>query len=65
MIKRLNPKHLERLLNNKYDVFNAKNTTDFVDRLHGNNPSKASYSASKDKYLSALNNMKTLNQYLV
>ena len=58
-------KYKVRLLNNKYDVFNAKNTTDFVDRLHGNNSSKANYSASKDKYLSALNNMKTLNQYLV
>lgn len=58
-------KYKVRLLNNKYNVFNAKNTTDFVDRLHGNNPSKANYSTSKDKYLSALKNMKTLNQYLV
>ena len=53
-----------KLLNDKYQAFGASSTTDFVNRLHGQNPSKANYSASKQNYLTSLNNMKSLNKYL-
>ena len=50
------------LLNDTYHALNAANTNEFVDRLHGNNPSKKSYSANKDGYKTTLNTMKSFDK---
>lgn len=53
-----------KLLNNKYDAFNAKDLNDFVGRLHGNNKDHASYSASPQTYKEALSRMTQIDRYL-
>lgn len=57
------------LLHNTYNALNARDTNDFVNRLHGNNPSKKSYSANKAGYMKTLNGMTSLdkayNNYVV
>ena len=50
------------LLHNTYNALNARDTNDFVNRLHGQNPSKKSYSDSLSGYRSTLNNMKSLDR---
>ena len=50
------------LLHNTYNALNARDTNDFVNRLHGNNPSKKSYSANKAGYMKTLNGMKSLDK---
>lgn len=50
------------LLNDTYKALDAKDTNDFVDRLHGNNPSKKSYSANRDGYFKTLNDMISLDR---
>lgn len=50
------------LLNDIYHALNAPTTDEFVNRLHGNNPYKKSYSSNKDGYRSTLNNMKSLDR---
>lgn len=50
------------LLNDTYHALDAPNTNEFVERLHGKNPSKKSYSSSKDGYRSTLNNMRSLDR---
>lgn len=53
-----------KLLNDRYNALEAKNTNDFIDRLHGNNPSKSSYSADRQSYTKNLNGTVSLNRYL-
>lgn len=57
------------LLNDTYKAFDAKDTNDFIERLHGKNPSKKHYSANKAAYTGNLNGMKSLdkayNNYVV
>lgn len=50
------------LLNDTYHALDAPNTNEFVNRLHGQNPSKKSYSDSLSGYRSTLNNMKSLDR---
>lgn len=52
------------LLNNTYDALNAIDTADFINRLHGQNPYKKSYSASPQNYRTSLNRMKSLDKAL-
>lgn len=52
------------LLNSRYDALTATDTNDFVNRLHGNNLTKSSYSANKEGYKKTLNNTTSLNKYL-
>lgn len=52
------------LLKNTYNAFDATSTLDFVDRLHGNNPEKKSYSTDKQAYIRTLTNTRSLNRYL-
>ena len=49
-----------KLLNTKYNAIDAPEN-EFVDRLHGNNPTKQSYSASRENYFKVFKNMKTLD----
>lgn len=62
-------KYKVKILNDRYDAINAKDTNDFVDRLHGNNSGKYSYSVNKDGYHKNLSNMvsmsKALQEYLI
>lgn len=51
-----------QLLNNTYNALNATDTNDFVNRLHGQNPYKKSYSDSVDNYRSTLTNMKSFDR---
>lgn len=51
-----------KLLNDVYNALDAKDTNDFVNRLHGDNPSKKSYSASKHTYIINLNGTKSLDR---
>lgn len=53
-----------KLLDNRYDALGAKNTNDFISRLHGANPHKSSYSADRDSYRRNLNGTISLNKYL-
>lgn len=50
------------LLNDTYDALNAKDTNDFVKRLHGHNSSKKSYSKNPNGYMETLNTMKSLDK---
>ncbi|MCS2914009.1 hypothetical protein [Bacteroides faecis] len=45
-------------------ALDAKDTNDFIDRLHGNNSGKYNYSADKDSYRRNLNGTLSLNKYL-
>lgn len=49
------------LVTNRYEVENADNLKDYVDRLHGKNSSGKSYSTNK-KYYKDMKNMKTLDK---
>lgn len=49
------------LVTNRYNVENANNLKDYVDRLHGKNSSGKSYSTNK-KYYRDMKNMKTLDK---
>lgn len=53
-----------KLLNDRYNALDARNTNDFIDRLHGNNPNKSNYSADKKSYLRNLNGTKSLDKFL-
>lgn len=53
-----------QLLNNRYNALEASSERDFIDRLHGHNPSKSYYSESYDRYLSTMPSMNTFNSYL-
>ena len=53
-----------KLLKNRYEIEEATNTTQFVDKLHKNNKAKKSYSENREGYMKTLNNMTTLNKYL-
>lgn len=50
------------LLNDTYHALDAPNTNEFVERLHGKNPSKKSYSANKNGYRTTLNTMRSLDK---
>jgi uncharacterized FlgJ-related protein len=50
------------LLNDKYDAIAAKDSTDFVNRLHGDNPGRRNYSINKQGYNKMFNNMITLEK---
>ena len=47
-----------------FDNLKAKDTNDFIDRLHGNNSGGYNYSADKDSYRRNLNGTLSLNKYL-
>lgn len=49
------------LVTNRYEVENADNLKDYVDRLHGKNSSGKSYSTNR-KYYRDMKNMKTLDK---
>lgn len=49
------------LLNETYDALNAVDTADFIDRLHGKNKYKKSYSADVQSYRRNLNHMTSLD----
>lgn len=49
------------LVTNRYEVENANNLKDYVDRLHGKNSSGKSYSTNR-KYYRDMKNMKTLDK---
>lgn len=51
-------------MNDRYKALDAKDTNDFIDRLHGNNSGKYNYSADKDSYRRNLNGTLSLNKYL-
>jgi len=53
-----------KVLNDRYKALDAKDTNDFIDRLHGNNSGKYNYSADKDSYRRNLNGTLSLNKYL-
>lgn len=57
-----------RLLNNRYDAFSATSEQDFINKLHGNNPSGYSYSASSETYSKNFKGLtslsKALNKYI-
>lgn len=57
------------LLDDTYKALNARDTNDFVRRLHGGNPSKKSYSSNPEGYMKNLNGMVSLdrayNNYVV
>ena len=44
-----------KVLNDRYKALDAKDTNDFIDRLHGNNSGGYNYSADKDSYRRNLN----------
>lgn len=50
------------LLNDKYDAIAARDSTDFINRLHGANPSGRNYSINKSGYNRMFSNMKTLEK---
>lgn len=50
------------LLHNTYKALDARDTNDFVKRLHGNNPYKKSYSANPNGYMKTLNGMLSLDK---
>lgn len=50
------------LLNDTYRALEATNTNDFVNRLHGNNPAKKSYSSNPQGYYQNLNGMVSLDK---
>lgn len=54
-----------KLLNNRYGALEAKNTDEFINKLHGDNKHKSNYSADVDSYRRNLNNTTSLNKYLV
>lgn len=49
-----------KLLNDRYNAIKNP-ASEFVDRLHGNNPGKYSYSSSRDNYFKVFSNMKSLD----
>jgi hypothetical protein len=51
-----------QLLNDKYGAITAKDSTDFVNRLHGANPAGRNYSINKEGYHRMFNNMATLEK---
>ena len=53
-----------KVLNDRYKALDAKDTNDFIDRLHGNNSGKYNYSSDKDSYRRNLNGTLSLNKYL-
>lgn len=53
-----------KVLNDRYKALDAKDTNDFIDRLHGNNSGGHNYSADKDSYRRNLNGTLSLNKYL-
>ena len=53
-----------KVLNDRYKALDAKDTNDFIDRLHGNNSGGYNYSADKDSYRRNLNGTLSLNKYL-
>lgn len=53
-----------KLLNNRYDAFAATSEQDFINRLHGNNSSGYSYSASADTYSKNFKGLTSLEQAL-
>ena len=50
------------LLDDTYKALNARDTNDFVRRLHGGNPSKKSYSSNPEGYMKNLNGMVSLDR---
>lgn len=52
------------LLNNRYNAFQATSERDFINRLHGNNPSGYSYSANAVGYARNFNNLNSLDKAL-
>lgn len=53
-----------KVLNDRYKALDAKDTGDFINRLHGSNPGKYNYSADKDSYKRNLTGTLSLNRYL-
>jgi hypothetical protein len=51
-----------KLLHEKYDAIAARDSTDFVNRLHGANPAGRNYSVNKSGYSRMFNNMATLER---
>lgn len=51
-----------QLLNDTYNALDTTNTDEFINRLHGQNPSKKSYSANKSGYITTLNTMKSFDR---
>jgi len=54
--------YVVKLLANKYGITESMSDKEFVDRLHGKNPSGANYSASYGKYQQTFGNMKSLDR---
>ena len=52
------------LLENDYGGIISSPASEFIDRLHGNNPGKKNYSANKKHYINSFKGMKTLDSYL-
>lgn len=52
------------LLENDYGGIISSPASEFIDRLHGNNPGKKNYSANKSHYINSFKGMKTLDSYL-
>ena len=53
-----------KVLNDRYKALDAKDTGDFINRLHGSNPGRYNYSADKDSYRRNLRGTLSLNKYL-
>lgn len=53
-----------QLLNKRYNAFDATSEQDFINRLHGNNPSGYSYSASSETYSKNFRELTSLNKAL-
>jgi hypothetical protein len=51
-----------RLLNDKYGALAATDSTDFVNRLHGNNPGGRNYSVNRSGYHRMFDNMASVER---
>lgn len=54
-----------KLLNNRYGALEAKDTDEFINKLHGDNKFKSHYSADVNSYRRNLNNTTSLDKYLI
>lgn len=52
-----------KLLNGTYNALTAKDTNEFVRRIHGDNEYEKSYSINPEGYMETLNSMKTLDTH--